>query len=225
MKDRLLIATAANMQTPMQTIVEEFEEANNTKCTLAVASSGKLASQIQKGAPFDLFLSADTIYPYQLFEERLTIGTPTIYAYGALCLCSMRPDGDIEFTEDYLAAFDKLVIANPDVAPYGKASKEALERMYPDYGNHLVVAESIGQAALFIRTRSAELGILSKSMRKAIEESGGQCKELDQSLYAPIAQAVVVLKSSSQKEAALDFKHFLLSDRGKEILNKFGFSR
>lgn len=221
----LLIATAANMQSPMKALIKEFERQRGVKCDLSVASSGKLSTQILNGAPFDIFVSADTAYPVQLFKEQLTLGKPKIYAYGRLCLCTTKPLDKIAFSPSTLAGIDKIAIANPDIAPYGKAALEALEKVYPDHESKLIYGESIGQTALFIKSGAAEVGILAKSMQKSIEEDNGKCLDIEPSLYTPIAQAVVILKGSKQKDAAFEFQQFLISDSGKLILNKFGYSQ
>ncbi|MEM8567719.1 MAG: molybdate ABC transporter substrate-binding protein [Bacteroidota bacterium] len=219
----LLIATASNMQDTMRGLIEEFEEASGIESELSVASSRKLATQIQNGAPFNVFVSADTICPYRLFKEQLTIDNLQIYAYGKLCLCSMESNKDLLFSESYLAGVERIAIANPEVAPYGRAAQEALRNVYPNYQDKLVRGESVGQAALFVKSGAAEVGILSKSLKGSIEKEGGTCRDVNPQLYSPIAQAVVILKTSNETEA-IAFRNFLLSDRGKEILNKFGYS-
>ncbi len=221
----LLIATAANMQAPMQELMAKFEETRKIDCELSVASSGKLATQIKNGAPFDVFVSADTVYPGQLFSENLIVNNPQVYGYGMLCLCDTEVNEGLAFTYEHLSMANKIAVANPDIAPYGKAAVEALEKVYPDYRDKLLYGESIGQTALFVRSGAATLGILSKSMKQAIEEKGGKCVSIKTSLYNPIAQAVGVIKGSKQQKAALEFQKFLLSNQGKEILDKFGYSQ
>ncbi|MEM1407086.1 MAG: molybdate ABC transporter substrate-binding protein [Bacteroidota bacterium] len=223
--DKLLIATAANMQAPIQELIAEFEKTQKINCELSVASSGKLTAQIKNGAPFDVFVSADTVYPGQLFSENFTIDQPKVYGYGTLCLCTTQGNEDLTFSYAYLSTVGKIAIANPEIAPYGKATLEALKKVYPDHGDKLLYGESIGQAALFVRSGAATVGILSKSMQQSIEEEGGKCINIKTSLYNPIAQAVVVIKDAEQQEAALEFQKFLLSSQGKEILDKFGYSQ
>ncbi len=209
----------------MQELITEFEKLNGGKCDLAIASSGKLTAQIQHGAPFDLFVSADTDYPYQLYEDGLALTQPVTYGHGKLILCSISSQDSLAFNKITLQSYKKIAIANPELAPYGKASIQALEKVWPDFHNRLIYGESIGQTTLFIQSGAVEAGITAQTAEIAITERGGKCVSIDPALYTPIAQAAVVLSASKQQDRALEFQKFLLSDRGKEILDKFGYNQ
>lgn len=224
-ENKILIATAANMQAPIQELVIEFEKTHNITCELSIASSGKLAAQIQQGAPFDIFISADTIYPNLLFRNQLTSSRPEIYGYGNLCLCTMDSTQEISFTHDYLSGIEKLAIANPAVAPYGLAAVEALKKVYPTFKENVIYGESIGQTALFLKSGAIESGVLAKSMQRSIQSVGGKCVDINKKFYTAIAQAVTTIKRSKHPKASLEFQNFLLSQQGKEVLNKFGYSQ
>ncbi len=225
----LRIAAAANMQYAMKALGEAFAQKTGIRCEYLFASSGKLTAQITQGAPFDLFLSADLKYPRALYHAGLTIDSVRTYAYGRLILWTYRQDiqPSLELLfEDHIR---HIALANPKTAPYGKAAIEVLQQIDPTgrLSPKLIYGESIAQTNHFILSGNAELGFTAKSVLYAPELEGqkGRWLEIPPSSYAPIAQGVVVLKSSSsaQCEMALRFRDFLFSAEARQILHRFGY--
>lgn len=226
-ENSLLIATAANMQFAMKEIIGSFTETTGISCKMVTASSGTLTAQIREGAPFDVFVSANMLYPNELFNQGYTTGAPRVYAYGSLVLWSMtkgiRPDINLLTA----AEISHIAIANPRTAPYGAAAVEALKRyqIYDGVNTKLVYGESIAQTNQFIVSTAAEVGFTAKSVVLSPAMKGlGQWKEIDRDAYTPIAQGAVILKSGKAGTApAQKFYAFLSSEEGKRILTKFGY--
>ena len=224
-ENTLHIATSANMQFAMIEIVSEFEKENDIKTELIVSSSGKLTSQIEQGAPFDIFVAANTKYPAYLDSMGLTTSAPRVYAYGKLGLWMLKefPPTLALLTTDTI---QKIAIANPKTAPYGKASIDVLKhyRIYEQVKHKLVFGESISQVNQFITTGSVDIGftaysIVSNTKMKTI----GKWTSINLNDHGEILQAAVILKESTNPEKAKVFYNFLFSERAREILNKYGY--
>ena len=227
-RTKLTIAVAANMQFAMEELKQAFVEDTGIACETIIGSSGKLTAQIREGAPFDVFISADMKYPTELFKWQLTLEDPEIYAYGKLVLWSMvdnlKPSIDL-LTKDVIS---HIALANPKTAPYGAAAVEVLKRykIWEDVKSKLVYGESIAQTNQFITSKAAEIGFTAKSvvLSPAMQHQG-KWYELDQDIYPPIAQGIVLLRQrKSHHTDARKFRDFLFSIKGKNILNKFGYS-
>lgn len=226
-KDKLRIAVAANLQFAMQELVHDFSERSGVECEIIVSSSGKLTAQIIEGAPFDLLLSADMKYPKELYKRNLTLFPPEIYAYGNLILWTLHEDvtPNLEFLQS-----DKvrhIALGNPKTAPYGISALEVIRSIGIEdkLKKKLVYGESIAQTNQFIISESVDMGFTSKSVVMSAQMKGrGQWAEIDKKLYSPMAQGMVVLKSRKAFEAkAIQFRDYMLSSEGKEILHKFGY--
>lgn len=224
---KLTIATAANMQFAMEALTKSFTKETGVECQAVVSSSGKLTAQIKEGAPFDLFVSADMKYPKELFESGFATSAPKVYAHGRLVLWSLTgqpPSLDL-LTDETIS---HIALANPKIAPYGLAAVEVLERnnILSEVERKLVYGESIAQTNQFIISRAAELGFTSKSTVLSYEtENQDQWMEIDTSYYTPLAQGVVKVKNRPlHLDQAQMFYDFLFSQKGKEILDKFGYS-
>jgi len=227
-KNTLTIATSANMQFAMDELISEFSKETGIKCQTIIGSSGKLTAQIKEGAPYQLFVSANMKYPNNLFHAGLTTSPPKIYAFGKLILwtvnSSVKPSLSI-LTQNNIK---HIATANPKTAPYGSATIEVLKNihLYNEVESKLVFGQSIAQTNQFITTKVADLGFTSKSVVLTKKMKGvGNWIEIDSTLYSPIAQGVVILKSKkSELEKATKFYNFLFSSKAKEILNNFGYS-
>lgn len=221
----LNVATSANMQFAMREIVAEFEKGNDIKVELIVTSSGKLTSQIEQGAPFDIFVAANTKYPAYLDSIGLTTSAPRVYAYGKLVLWTLKeltPTLSVLTTD----TIQKIAIANPKTAPYGKASIDVLKHycIYKRVKHKLVFGESISQVNQFITTGSVDIGftaysVVSNTKMKTI----GKWTSINLNNHGEILQAAVILKESTNPEEAKVFYNFLFSERAREILNKYGY--
>lgn len=225
--DKLTIATASNMQFVMNELTESFTKETRIQCQLIVGSSGKLTAQIKQGAPFDLFVSANMKYPEDLYISGFTTKEPTIYAYGRLVLWSMSNSADLSLNYLMSENVKHIAVANPRIAPYGLPAIQVLknEGIYEKVKDKLVFGESISQTNQFITSEVAEVGFTAKSvvLSPNMKENDNWI-EMDIKTYTPIAQGVVILKNRNyHEEDAQKFYEFLLSSKGGDILNKFGY--
>lgn len=227
---RLMIAVAANVQYAMKDLASAFEQQHRIKIETNVSSSGKLTAQIQQGAPFDLFLSANMKYPQTLYEGGYAVDTPLVYAYGALVLWTLK---DLEMNDEktVLSAgnFEKLAIANPKNAPYGEQAIRMLEhyQLYEQVEPKLVYGESIAQTNQYIVSRACDLGVTAKSVVLSPDIQGrGRWVEIAAEAYEPIKQGVVITKYGQREhpEAAKAFLDFLFSPEAKAIFKKYGYT-
>lgn len=227
---KVTVAVAANVQYAMQAIKTKFENETGIKVEVILGSSGKLTQQIQEGAPFDVFVSADTKYPLTLYHNKMTNGSPKIYATGVLVLWSAKPGikplSDLAFLLG--DNIKKIALANPKTAPYGVAAEEAMHyyNLYEKVQSKLVYGESIAQTNQFISTQSADVGFTAKSVVLADEAKGkGAWIEIDKKAYSPIEQAAVILKHGAEtnKELSEQFYNFLFSKSAKDIFARFGY--
>ena len=167
-------------------------------------------------------------YPNNLFEKGLTLTKPKIYAHGKLVLWTMKDDLTPSIQQLENNQIKHIALANPKTAPYGNASIEVLNhfKIFQKLSSKLVYGESIAQVNQFVNSQVADIGFTSKSVvlsPKMIDR--GKWVELNDSIYQPIAQGIVCIKNDSDKEkSALNFSDFLFSQKGKEILNTFGYS-
>ena len=224
------IAVAANVSYAIEDLKEAFHKSHpSTKVQVILGSSGKLTAQIRHGAPFGLLLSANMKYPIALYEEKMAVTKPVVYAEGTLAILSVKERNycaEIFVLKD--PSIHKIAIANPKTAPYGVAAKEVLEnaRLYKKLKSKFVYGESISQTVTYATT-AADIGIVAKSSLFSPQMS--QYKEaihwteVDESLYAPIEQGMVILKEAQGNVEVKAFYDFMLSDEAKVILKKFGY--
>ena len=223
----LKVATAANMQFAMQAIVQAFEAKTGIKADIITGSSGTLAAQIKQGAPYDLFVSADTKYPQSLVQENLHLEKPKVYAYGKLVIWSTLKGFPLSFDALTQQHIKHIALADPKLAPYGKAAIESLD--YVDIMEQvihkLVYGTSISQVNQFVVSQAAEVGITAKSVVLApnVQEVGSWI-DIPDKYYQPIQQSVVILKNDhTQTEAVKALQSFLLSKEGQSILEQYGY--
>lgn len=224
------VAVAANLSDVIEVFKAEFSKTNpQTKVNTILGASGKFATQIKMGAPFDIFLSADMKFPESLYNEKLTVSKPVVYASGALAMMSIH-GFDVNKGMDLLLneKIHKISLANPKTAPYGTATVEAFKnaRVYEKIESKLVYGESISQAVQFAVT-AADVGFVNKSafyaesMKKYKE--GKDWVDVDASLYTPIAQGIVLLKKAEANAEAKAFYDFILSAKAKQIFKAYGY--
>ena len=224
------IAVAANVSYAINDLIEEFNKTNkDTKVEVTLGSSGKFTTQIQNGAPFDIFMSADMKFPETLFGKNLAITKPVIYAQGSLAMLSSK---ELDFSKGINLVTDKniekVAIANPKTAPYGTAAVEAMKnaKVLDKVENKFVYAESISQAVTYATT-AADVGFIAKS--SLYDENMSKYKEnvnwvsVDPALYTPIDQGIVILANAKDNSEAKAFYDFILSEKAKEIFHRFGY--
>jgi molybdate transport system substrate-binding protein len=227
----LRVAAAADLQFAMSDLAGRFEKKTGTKVAVSYGSSGNFRAQIENGAPFDLFFSADVFYPQQLVSAGLADAQSLcVYARGHLVLWA--PAGaNLHFAERGFEALkdsrvQKIAIANPEHAPYGRAAVAALEKagLYDQVKSKLVFGENISQAAQFAQSGGAEAGMIALSLTFAESMKGGERWEIPRDFYPPLEQAAVIIHSSPNKAAASAFLEFVKSDEGRSVLSKYGFT-
>lgn len=228
--DKIIVASAANVQYVMQDLKKEFEKETGQSIQIVVSSSGKLTTQIREGAPFDIFVSADTKYPNEVFKNGGGEEAPKVYALGKLVLWSKDIPQD-ELSLSLLASekIKKLAIPNPKFAPYGEAAIQVLEKQdgYDQIKNKLVYGESIAQTAQYITSGTVEAGFNALSIVLSPQLKGkGNWIEVDSSLYKPIEQSAILLRHSDKspkKVTSKQFYDFLYSAKAREIFKKYGY--
>lgn len=215
----------------MPTLATQFQQATGRTIAVTFGSSGNFFSQIQNGAPFDIFLSADIEYPRRLEAAGLAEpGSLFAYATGRIVLWS-RTDGPVDVTRGLQALLDarvrRIAIANPEHAPYGRAAVAALqhEHLYERVRAKFILGENVAQAAQFVQSGNADAGIIALSLALAptLKESGTY-SEIPAAFYPPIAQAAVVIKASHNKAAAQEFLAFLRKPDVVRLMQTFGFA-
>ncbi|HIC47262.1 MAG TPA: molybdate ABC transporter substrate-binding protein [Methylophaga aminisulfidivorans] len=226
----VMVAVAANFTEPMQEIAAAFDKETGNNTVLSFASSGKFFAQIKNGAPFDVFLSADTAKPLALEEAELSVqGSRFTYAQGGLILWSPKAGFVDSQSPDVLKTdqFKHLSLANPKLAPYGKAAVETLNNLgvYDDVANKIVMGENIAQAYQFVATHNAQLGFVALSqVMKQGKLSSGSGWIVPKDLYSPIRQDAVLLKKAKDNDAAKALLDFLQSDKALAIIESYGYS-
>lgn len=228
-KKQIRVAAASDLQTVMPQIAKAFEQQTQITVSLSFGSSGNIFAQIQNGAPFDLFFSADSEFPARLVRANLTEPrSSAIYAVGSLVL--WMPPGDCDpqtarWNCLLQPSVAKIAIANPAHAPYGRAAIAALQsaHVYDQVRGKLVFGENIAQAAQFAQSGNAQAGILAHSQLLSPALHAGRFWEIPPDTYAPIEQTVVVLKASTEKSAAQLFIKFVIEGPGRTMLEQSGF--
>jgi len=226
----LTIAVAANVKYAYDELAAEFKNETGIETQSVSGSTGKIASQVKNGAPYDVFISADSETPEALFKDGFAASQAKIYAYGALVLWT-KDDLDLSKGLSLLAnvKVQKIAIANPKLAPYGRAAMQALEsaQLRAAVEPKLVYGESISQTTQFVDSGAADIGFIAKSIVLAPEMSGkGTWVEISKGSYEPIAQAVVVLKHGAETQAAnaRRFVDFLFTPNARAIFEKYGYT-
>jgi molybdate transport system substrate-binding protein len=228
----ITVAAAADMSSVLPQIVAAYTEKTGQSVKLSFGASGSLTNQIENGAPFDIFFSADEQYPQQLIKEELAL-KETLYRYAVGQLVLWIPaDSPLVLSELGIntlldPSIKKIAIANPATAPYGRAAEATLRHfgIYDKVSSRLVVGENIAQAAQFVETGNAQAGLiaLSHAVAPALKDRGRYWKvPLD--AYPTLNQAAVVLSRSQQQDAARKFLDFLRSPEGASLLTSYGFS-
>ena len=228
---QLSIAAAADLKFALDDLVRQFEQEHPaTKVNVTYGSSGNFFAQIQSGAPFDLFFSADVAYPRKLAALGLGVDDVFLYATGRIV---------IWVTKDSPVAVDKLgikallepsvrkiAVANPEHAPYGRAAVAALKALniYDQVASRLVYGENIAQTAQFVQSGAADAGILALSLAVAPQmRDAGRFWQVPLEAYPRIEQGGMILKSSKQLQTARALRDYLLGDHGRQILEEYGF--
>lgn len=224
------IAAAGDLEWVMAEVAHRFEQETRNRMEVTYGSSGNFFQQLENGAPFDLFFSANVDYPRKLEQEGLVEGGSLYeYAQGKLVIW-VRSSSSLDVHQGIeLLLSDsvkKIAIANPQHAPYGQAAVSAMKnrRVYDQVHSKLVLGENVAQALSFVVSGSADVGLvaLSQALSPSVREKG-RFAEISRSDYPPIRQACVILKSSRNKEIARQFLEFVRTPAISALLRDYGF--
>jgi len=227
----ITVAAASDLQFAFQDVAARFEKETGHSVKLTFGSSGNFFSQIQNGAPFDVYFSADIDYPKRL--EAAGFAEPgSLYEYATGKIVLWAPSGsELDVSKGLRALLDsnvsKIAIANPEHAPYGRAAVAAMKRenIYDKVSSKLVLGENISQTASLVASGGADVGIIALSLAVApTMKTKGQYSTVPGDEYPPIQQAAIVLKSSKNKVVALQFMAFIKTPLIQAILREYGFT-
>lgn len=235
-QEPLRVAAAADLEPVLPRILSQFQQTTGIRAEATFQASAALAAQIQNGAPFDLFLSADMGYPKRLIDAGLADAagsadstTPIIYARGTLVLWARKDSRlappSLELLHD--PGLRRLAIANPDRAPYGRAAVAAITnlKLYDSLRARLVTAENIAQAAQFVDSGNADAGLISLTSALTPRlAASGRYFIIPKNLYPPIEQGAVIVNRTRERNAAQKLVDFILSPPVQAGLSKAGLT-
>lgn len=222
------VAVAANFTGPMNAIAAEFAKDTGHKAKLSFGSSGNFYAQIKNGAPFEVFISADDEKPAVLEKEGLGIADSRFtYAIGSLVLWSAKA-GFVDDKGEVLrhGQFNKLAIANPKLAPYGKAAVEVLTNMglLDAVSPKFVQGENIAQTCQFAMTGNADLGFVALSqVMKDGKVTSGSTWIVPGNMHTPIRQDAIILSPGKDNPAAKALMAYLKGDKAIAIIHSYGY--
>ena len=216
------VVAASSFQAVFQEIAKDFLNDTGIKIDFTFGSSGLLARQIEEGAPADVFASASKKFVSDLKKQDLISDEKSVTATGQLVLIFS------EFTEKSLfdlvnKDIERIAIANPEHAPYGKAAKDLLKKsgLWDSVKDRLVFGNNVVQTTQFVTSKNADAGIVSISHAAPI---GLEFEVIDNDLYDPIEQPIVVLEESANKDGAVEFISYLSKGKGRQKLEAYGFA-
>ncbi len=226
-----IIAAASDLKFALEEIAAKFQADTKKELRLNFGSSGNFATQLQQGAPFEMFLSADEGFVFQLADAGKTLDRGTLYAEGRIVLFApkgsvLKPDANFNDLRAALAEgrIQRFAIANPEHAPYGRAAEQALkgQGLWDAIKPKLVLGENVSQAAQFATSGSAQGGIFAYSLALAPVVGGlGSYVLIPAEWHAPLRQRMVLMKSAG--ETAKAFYAYLQAPAARAILRKYGF--
>jgi molybdate transport system substrate-binding protein len=221
----LHIAAASDLFAAMPELTAAFERRSGIRVVPVLGSSGQLARQIEQGAPFDLFLSANFDYVRRLSDSGAILPETTRpYAVGPMILAFPVSADDrlsgLEALRD--PEVRSIALANPDHAPYGRAGRQVLERsgLWEEVESKVVFGQSIQNASQFVRSGQVDAGLIARSLA---DDPEIRWEQIDPTLHEPIQQYLGVVTDSDRREEALGFSEMLLGEEGQAILRKYGF--
>ena len=225
------VAVASNFVLVLNVLAEQFQQSSGHKIKISSGASGKFVAQIQYGAPFDVFFSADQNKVQVLSQRGLTVpNSQFTYALGSLVLWSAKEA--LLNHKNYRqilqsGMFNKLALANPKLAPYGLAAIQTLDRLGLRSSTQAkwVQGENIAQTYQFVNSGNADLGFvaLSQTLQQSLKTKGSIWR-VPSELHAPIRQDVVLLKRGKNNDAAQAFLEFIQTDQARAIIHSFGYS-
>ncbi len=228
--EEITIAAASDLNFAFREVAAKYERTTGDHVRLSLGSSGNFYAQIQNGAPFDLFFSADIAYPRKLEEVGLTVpGSLYPYAIGRIVLWAGKDSRlDLSKGMDVLLepTIKKIAIANPKHAPYGRAAVAVMEhaQIYDRVKDKLVLGENISQAAQFVESGAADVGIIAMSLALAPPmQVAGRYWEIPADAHPSIEQGAAILRGAKNLERAKAFLSFIRGAEGQAIMKRYGF--
>ena len=226
----ITVAAAADLQFAMQDVAARFQQQTGKTVKATYGSSGNFFQQIQNGAPFDMFFSANLDYPKKLEAAGLIEpGTFYPYANGKIVIW-VKNESKLDLKSGMKTLLDpsvkKIAVANPQHAPYGQAAVAAMQKasIYDKVKDKFVLGENISQTASFVVSGAADVGVVALSLALSPNmKDEGRYLEIPSDTYPPIEQACVILKSSRNKETATQFLSFFKSGTIAGVLRSYGF--
>ena len=223
------IAVAANAQGLIKKLQADFKKRTGIETQAIIGASGKLTTQIRNGAPYDVFLSADTEFPEKLYTAGFGLRKPEVYALGSLIICSKAPLAIKNWTA-ILSSDDirKIAIANPKTAPYGKAAEQALSfyNLNTIVKSKLVYGESISQVNTYILTGNVNIGFTTEAfLYENIDKGSMKWSRVDPKSYDEIAQSAILLSYANKGnlKSATRFCDYLSSPSARKIIGSSGY--
>jgi len=223
----IVVAAAANLTEAFAEVGPRFTSKTGVRVVFSFGATADLARQIENGAPFDVFAAADTEHVEALERKGLlTANSRTLYARGRLVMW-LAPGRDLKAQriEDIVAKeFNRVAVAKPDVAPYGRATVESLQGLgiWSQVEPRIIYAQSVSQAKQYASTGNAEVAFIPLAL---VPPGAGKYIEVPETLHRPIDQSLGIVKSSANQTAARQFVDFLMSDEGQETMVRRGYRR
>jgi molybdate transport system substrate-binding protein len=225
-----MVAVAANMKEAFSEISALYMASNKSDFRVVYGSSGNFTAQIMNGAPFKLFISADEHFPLELYKQGKTMNEGSIYAIGKLAFISKKSPNTAVLKNNadlakLIANANKIAIAKPDLAPYGKAAVEYLkaEGLWDLAKDKLIYGDNIGVATMYVVSGAADVGFTALSLANSAEVAKAATYiVLNTRQYQPIAQRMILMKDAPKE--AIDLYQFMQGSQAKGVLQKFGYT-
>ena len=225
--EEITVAAAANLADAFAEMGKEFTSRTGVRVRLSFGATADLARQVENGAPFDVFASADVEHIEKLNSKGLlTPGTNKLFARGRLVL--WIPPGSaftLNRIEDIARPeVERISIAKPDLAPYGHATVEALRalNLWAQVESKIIYGQNVSQVKQYAATGNAEVAFIPKALARAGE---GRTIEVDEQLHQPIDQMIAIIKDSPHQETAQRFVSFVMSPEGQAMLERYGYGK
>ena len=225
-----MVAVSANMKDAFTEITATYKASNQSDFRVVYGSSGNFTAQIMNGAPFKLFIAADEHFPLELYKNGKTVDEGRVYAIGKLALISKKSFGPMPVQSklelaNAIGKANKIAIAKPELAPYGKASVEYLKSigLWELAKDKLIYGDNIGVAAMYVVSGAADMGFTALSLATSREVTRETVYTLlDSKQYEPIKQRMILIKGAPKE--AVDLYQFMQGPQAKAILQKFGYT-
>ncbi|WP_103075009.1 molybdate ABC transporter substrate-binding protein [Solilutibacter silvestris] len=223
---KISVAAAADLHGVLDRIIETYNsEHPGVQIDVVYGSSGNLTTQIEQGAPFDVFFSADSDFPERLVRNGKAVGKPLQYAEGHIVLWSASMDlKGVTVQQLTQPRFTRIAIANPAHAPYGKRSEQALRAagVWDAVQPKIVMGENIAQTAQFIRSGNAQIGFVAESFARSPEAKGSYVV-VPTSMYQPLKQSFVLTQHGANAALAKDFMAYVQGSKARAVFVQYGF--